>query len=289
MTAQEFAAWRTEVGVSGDDLAKAFNVAPTLIEKWETGRVAIAQRFVDALPAVARSIQGERLIASSGLPQCSVAEAFRERVVADEASPERMLQDARGYLTHVKTCPVCQAREQFLTERLGPSPQPDRPTGFSARIVGAIGWCMLRLPEWLRPAAGGAAILFAIVLSRLLFAVTIDLVFHHGSADWGQLALVPVVAALGGAAGGFGYTILGKPLGRVPVAGPYLAGVATIMIYVLSIMWAISVASTNPKDRFGSDTIPVAIIVAIIFGLILGPQWFAGDGKEPRRRGTVGA
>lgn len=283
MTGHEFAAWRTELGLSTDDVAQRLGVTPALVQKWEDGRVAIAQRFEDALPFVSYSVRAKALLETSGLPLCPVAAAFEQREADAEASAEESSNALRDYMQHTKHCPVCQARERYVVERLGPMPRPQLLGPWYARAFGVTAAKIMQLPDWLQPAAWGAVILFALTAVRVVFILPRNLLFHglHGSAV-AKAALMPFIVAVGGATGGFGYTLLGKPLRRVPVVGAYLAGIVTAYACLLPLWWILSVL--DPKSAGDSADAGVMIgsmvVAGVILGLIVGHTWFAADDTD---------
>ena len=127
-----------------------------------------------------------------------------------------------------------------------------------------------RLPAWLRPAFFGAAILFLIVGARMLFAIPM-IVKQHKALEF-ALGLLAATAA--GAVGGFGYTFLGAPSRRIPVFGPYIAGVISVGAYMVALLIAIPVISpSEPLVTDGPSAI-IFVVVTVFFGLIFGHAAF---------------
>ena|SRR6266852_1845936 len=91
-----------------------------------------------------------------------------------------------------------------------------------------------RLPPWLRPAFFGASALFLVVGLRMLFVIPVILKQHKA----GEFALGLLAATSAGAIGGFGYTLLGAPSRRIPIIGPYVAGVISVGAYMLALLVA---------------------------------------------------
>jgi hypothetical protein len=77
------------------------------------------------------------------------------------------------------------------------------------------------------PVLLGAGVLAATASFKAAISIVLALItddWHHVGL---RLLMVPVAAA-GGAVGGLVYVYLGAPLRRVPVVGPYLAGIVTL-------------------------------------------------------------
>jgi len=126
-----------------------------------------------------------------------------------------------------------------------------------------------RLPSWLRPAFYGACALFVIVGLRMLFVL--PMIVSHGKG--GEFALGLVVATAAGAAGGFGYSLLGAPARRIPYVGPYVAGLVTIGSYMGALLVAAPYISDDPLIHDKADVVIFACVTAF-FGLLAGHWWF---------------
>ena len=234
MTTQEFAALRAQLQMSDDELAKRLGVTSQLIAKWGDGRIRIAERFEDALHAIQYNMRAESALAASGLPHCSVADAVRARIESGAALTGAAVRSATR---HVRRCPTCQARERYVIDHIGVRKTATRDNVMTKVVGQAFSYADL-LPEWARPAALGAALLFGIVAVRIVIPLLFTLLFGPRRLVGAlQLLGVPFMAALGGAAGGFGYSFLGRPLRSIPVAGPYLAGVVTASAYMAALEW----------------------------------------------------
>jgi transcriptional regulator with XRE-family HTH domain len=277
MTIQEFTALREQLGISDDELATELDVTPRLIQKWRDGRVAIGERFALALQSLAFRKRSDALLATSGLSACPVVEDTSARVRTGE---KLSTNDLLNLDRHMRTCAVCKARERHVAQHLGPAPAPPRSvTGrIYMRVAGRIGL----LPEWARPAAGGAIILFAFVAARDIFALPFLILRGAPVGQWLPMVLVPFAAALGGAAGGFGYSFLGKPLRPIRVVGRYIAGVVTVTAYMIALgvlFWLIGAPIVTSE----SDAV-IFVGVTIFFGLVVGKSWFKPD-DDLRARG----
>jgi hypothetical protein len=126
-----------------------------------------------------------------------------------------------------------------------------------------------KLPQWLRPAFFGAAVLFIIVGLRMLFALPLILKQHKG----GEFVLGLLAATGAGAAGGFGYTLLGAPSRRIPFLGPYIAGVISVGAYMLALLFAAPYISDEPLIEDRTSAIIFAV-VTVFFGLVFGHAAF---------------
>jgi len=68
----------------------------------------------------------------------------------------------------------------------------------------------------------------------MLFVIPVILKQHKA----GEFALGLLAATSAGAIGGFGYTLLGAPSRRIPIIGPYVAGVISVGAYMLALLVA---------------------------------------------------
>lgn len=123
-----------------------------------------------------------------------------------------------------------------------------------------------RLPSWLRPAFVGAVVLFAIVSFRMLFVLPEIL---RQPTMVAEFAMVLLAVTGAGAAGGFGYTLLGAPARRIPVLGPYIAGVISVGAYMLALLFVAPYVFNEAlvEDRTGAI---IFASVTVFFGLIFG-------------------
>jgi hypothetical protein len=84
---------------------------------------------------------------------------------------------------------------------------------------------------------------------------------------------VPVAAA-GGAAGGLAYMYLSAPLRRVPIVGPYLAGIVTVGSCLAIILLLIAQIDSG-KGPFGDTANRVAFVLGtLLLGFVLGRTLF---------------
>lgn len=249
---------------------------PRLIQKWGDGRVGVPERFALALRSLLLTNRADALLSASKFAPCPTADSFSARLRAGEALTTDELLDLDRHARH---CKACQAREQYVTERLGPRPKPEPPNTIIGRLYLWVVERIFQLPGWARPAAGGAALLFAFVGARVVVVVPfIVLTGGHIRNGVVTMLLAPFAAALGGAAGGLGYSFLGKPLRNIRLVGPYLAGIVTVCAYMMALQWVLWLTG-DPFLKDKSDGF-IFVGVSIFFGLVVGKTWFKADDDE---------
>jgi len=190
----------------------------------------------------------------------------------DPAAARRMLDQhfSAEQQQHDREIAELQGKAQYdpgaakeLDRRLRDDARAER----SGQRMLAVAAFVQRTPGALRPSLYGAAILFAIVAFRMLFAVPL-LIRHPAEILNAVLLLIVVTAA--GAVGGLGYTLVGRPLRPIPIVGPYLAGMASVGGYMAALAVAIPLIDpTHPLISDRSDVIVFAAVTAF-FGLIFG-------------------
>ena len=104
--------------------------------------------------------------------------------------------------------------------------------------------------EFLKPVAIGAGLLGGITLVRVIGASIVGYPLRSA----GQAASAVGLAALGGAAAGLIYAVIGRPLRAHGAAGNYAAGIVTVAPYlvVISVYWA----GTTRRTRSVSTSPP---------------------------------
>jgi len=124
------------------------------------------------------------------------------------------------------------------------------------------------------PVLVGAGVLAAI--AGLRAAVRVVIAFITG--DWlgvGMTLLTVAVAAAGGAAGGLAYVYLSAPLRRVPIVGPYLAGIVVVGSCLAIILLLIERIRPGKGLPFSDTDNRVAFILGtLLLGFVLGHSWF---------------
>jgi hypothetical protein len=236
----------------------------------EAGRAKLPKYQAQLVAFRVACAERDEALTLSGLPTCS----WIEQLEREEPPPDAKMEKHVAYLeraeAHAKTCATCQARDQFVRDRFPNMPKPPMATwmrGFSA----ASTWIEAR-PEWMRPAFYGAAILAAMTSLRAVFVLPRAL-------DEPRLLLLAFGAVVGasvaGAGGGLVYSFIGRPARRVPVAGPYLAGIVAVAGYVGCLLALLAVAGVRELTNGGMGTSLFTFgVVSIFFGLIVGHQWF---------------
>lgn len=126
-------------------------------------------------------------------------------------------------------------------------------------------------PSWYHPALFGAAFLFAVVSIRVVVALPY-LVQHPRKVP--EFMLMPALAAVAGAAGGFAYSFLGAPLRRIPQFGRYLAGIVTMGGYMGAFFLVASFAPEPLIETWDTGAIVSFTTVILGFGLYFGHVWF---------------
>ena len=265
LTPADLLTTRTSLGLTVDQFAAELGVTPHVYEAWEKGALAVPDyqlRIIIYRKAVA---ERQAALAASDLTVCSWMNDFEAQ--SEPRGQKAQIARYQELATHVKACQICIARDQFLQERFGPMPELPTPgwlrmlQGFSQRIG--------RLPHWSRPAAWGAILLGMLVFIRLLF-------FLPSALGQPSRLLRPlgalVVAMLAGAAGGLVYSFIGKPLRRVRVVGPYLAGVVTVFGYMAAIMIIGAVGGESMLNSRVDFVVFVAL--SALFGVVLGFSLF---------------
>ena len=141
-------------------------------------------------------------------------------------------------------------------------------------MLRAIVRFLFALPEWLRPPAIGAAILFGIVGVRIVFALPFGIVKSAADVNAGLVALFGATAA--GAVGGFAYSFIGRPLRRVPVVGRYLAGIVCVGAYLAPLLlWGDKLFGGKPEfDFHDTSDVVICLVITVFFGVVMGQSWF---------------
>jgi hypothetical protein len=212
----------------------------------------------------------DQALAQSGLPSCAWIEQWEREAPPADAKLERHTAHLERANAHIASCETCQARERFVRERFPDMPKP--PMSGTLQVVGTVGNWIDARPEWMRPALYGAALLAAITAFRAAFMLL-------GAVRNPRLLLLApaavALASVAGAGGGLVYAFVGRPARRVPVVGPYLAGVIAVAGYTTCILAIMTVAGGDDSMRIDRAGSLVAFgIVSVLFGLMVGHMWF---------------
>lgn len=267
MSATELAAARAELGLTAEEFATELELTPERYAAYEAGRARLPKYQAKLVAFQLACARRDQAVAQSGIPLCPWIEQWGR-----EAPSDAKAESGRAYLerleAHTKSCDICQARERFIHEHFPEMPRFPMPGGMGI-LLGAISWVEDR-PEWMRPALYGAALLAAMTALRVVFLLFG--VFRHP-----KLLLLAVgamaLAALGGAAGGLVYSFIGRPARRVPVVGPYLAGIVAVAGYMASILGLIALGDGSSPVKGGAMVFGFGVIT-ILFGLVVGHSMF---------------
>jgi DNA-binding XRE family transcriptional regulator len=267
VNAQELTAARTRFGLSVDQMAAELGLTPHAYAACEEGRATLPRTLDERLAYRLAVLDREEALAASGLEACTWMQAW-ERAIPEHT--RAMSQHVARAHEHATTCERCIARERFIRERFPAMPAPPM-SGLARAARGVTGWIGAR-PAWVQPAIWGALVLAALTSMRVLMAL--------GDATHDPRVLLVALeamglAALGGAVGGIVYEIVGKPVSRVPVVGPYLAGTVVVASYLIAAMWLARLAGA--EGSFGvslASNMGVTLLISVLFGSILGHRLF---------------
>jgi len=269
MSATDLSAARAELGLTAEQFATELELTPERYAAYEAGRAKLPKYQAKLVAFQLAYSRRDQALAKSGLPPCPWVEQL-EREASSDAEPETGTSYLQRLQAHVKSCDICQARERFVRERFPDMPDLPMPGGMGI-LLGAMSWVEDR-PEWMRPALYGAALLAAMTSLRVVFLV-FGAFRHPKLLLWAVGAMA--LAALGGAAGGLVYSFIGRPARRVPVVGPYLAGIVAVAGYMASILGLIALAGGSSGMKFDRDAMVFAFgITTILFGLVVGHSMF---------------
>lgn len=260
MTSEEFAAAQRFLGETDEQLAAALGVTPDVVRAWSQGTARVPPHEAGQLALFVDVKQRALALESSGLPQC-------EWVLSNEPTSNDMdeiTRSADALERHIRRCPTCRAREKFLTERFGPMPTPGL-TG----VAGVFEWAD-RVPAIARPAVVGAALLAALVLIRILFALP-RLLSEPREFVTAGVALLAAVGA--GAVGGFTYSLTRPLFKRLGRPGDYLTGIVCVFAYMGSLAGVAPTAFGEPIVEERADWVIMAIVAAV-FGVFVGHTLF---------------
>ncbi len=273
MNGPALVAARQRLGLTADRMAAELGIPPHAYHACEVGRATLPRRGAEHLAFRLAAVERADALRDSGLPTCSWLEEWDARTPVERSALTAHLQRGEA---HAQACDLCRARERFVRDRFPAMPEYPRPAWM--RVLGAVHARVGSLPAWLRPAAWGALLLAALVSLRVLLVLPM-------AASRPALLLealrVVLAASAAGAVGGLAYGLLGRPLRRVPVAGPYLAGTVAVFGYLLAILALVAVLDGARAPRVGADTIGLALVLAILLGSALGHRLFRGPEAEP--------
>ncbi len=266
MVPAELADVRTRLGLSIGSVATEFNVTPAVVEAWESGSLAIPARVGNTLAYRAAAFERTEVLRDSGLPECAVVAGLRAKLQSRGAGATTA--ELSAIAAHLKTCPVCQAREKYIADRFPPLAAP--PARGLQAVIQAVISRVQQLPAWSRPMAYGGIIVGAFVGLRGSLMMLVHGPSWRGLAGMGLAILVGMYL---GAVGGVTYTLVRPWSRRFGRPGDYVTGLACVYAYGLAI--AIPEALLDHSANFGDPTAwIVAVLVSTGFGLLIGRSWF---------------
>jgi hypothetical protein len=84
------------------------------------------------------------------------------------------------------------------------------------------------------------------------------------------------------------YAFVGKPARRVPVVGPYLAGIIAVAGYMGCVLGPIAaVGGGDPGEGDLAASLGSFAFVSVLFGLLVGHKWFRPAKDATWRRRAV--
>lgn len=291
LSPEEVRATRTMAKMSVDQLASLVGRSPSQVEAWEAGtsrppaRAAAMLRYVHAVE------ERSALLERSGLPSCRDLERLRERVASAGDDSRRALASSLDLLAHMKACPVCRAREEYI-ERHGP-PLPPMPMPTWLRMMNAPvdgGRRLIdRLPAPIRPPEGRAgegrrgglaiaAFLTLVVLARFSLFVIIGLVRGAPMADTvaAMLRMLPLVVVtyvagfyLAGAAFDLTHTIEDRFAGHVARGALAFAALAGV--------FGVAMPFFDPTMTVTARGLGMILAIALAVGALVGAVLWAKD------------
>jgi len=267
ITSSELITARTRLGLSPKEFASRLGMPADWYVDFEAGRAKLPKKEEAWVAYWVASAERDEALAKSGLPACSWVEQWRREEPPAEAKRQVHTSYLQQLRLHSETCPTCLARAQFVKEHFPDMPKP--PLSADIRVIGAIATWIGARPEWSRPAFYGALILAAMTSIRV-FALIL------GGVREPRLLLIAlgalVAASLAGAGGGLVYSFVGRPARRVPLIGPYLAGIVAVGGYAACI--AVPMALGGAIEGGIVEFIAIFGSLTVLFGLILGHIWF---------------
>ena len=266
MTADELTAACNRLELSESDLAAELGVTVAIVRAWLRGQLPIPREYGETVAFRVAMEERVAVLAGSGIT-CEWMERWDALPVP--AGMEQELAHFEGASQHAENCETCVAANAYVTARLGPPPKP--PMSATVRGIVAIGDATERVPKWARPALGGAALLFSIVLLRVF--LMIPAIIADPGAHLPAALLALAMGPVGGAMGGFAYSVVRGPFRRLGPAGDYLTGVVVVITYMLSLAAVAPIAFGETMIEKPSDLV-IFVVLSVIFGLVLGRTWF---------------
>jgi hypothetical protein len=269
ITSSDLAAARARLGLSEKQFASELGMPVDWYVDFEAGRAKLPKKEAEWVAYRLACADRDEALAKSGIPSCAWVEQWRREEPPADAKRQVHADHFRRIANHSPTCPTCQARARFVNEHFPNMPKP--PMSGPMRIIGALTTWVQARPEWSRPAFAGALILAAMTMVRVPFLILRGI--RQPSLLLVALSAV-AAAALAGAGGGLIYSFVGRPARRVPVVGPYLAGIVAVAGYMACILGIIALAGEKVLEGGKVEGVVIFGLVTVLFGLIVGHMWF---------------
>jgi len=248
---------RQRLGLTPEALAAELYVTEGEVRGWEAGTVRVPGRMRQTMEYLVARTDWDAGLEASGLPACAWFDAALPKLAHAAGREQSAL--AKELSAHLAACETCKARNAWAREHLPPPPSP--PAAGFGRVIEVIG----RLPEWARPAAYGAIAVFLMTGFRILFVL--PAAFRSPMRLLEALG-VALLAAAGGAVGGFGYSLTRPPLARLGTPGDYLSGIVATASYMGAIL-AVAALLGEPMITDVPDLVIFALC-SVLFGVIVG-------------------
>lgn len=201
MNGEELRESRELLGLSQDAMAAELGLTPAIVTAWEQDALRIPRKYADAIRWHRYVRERDLALAASGLPACGWVSRFEGQPPARSAPEER--KRLQLFVSHLESCPTCQARRAFVQERFPDPPSP--PVPGLVRFANAAQAWLRRFPPWSRGAVAGATIVGALTLLRIALFLPPTIA---RAGDWST----PVLTAVGELIGGL---VFGALIGAV--------------------------------------------------------------------------
>jgi transcriptional regulator with XRE-family HTH domain len=272
ITADEVRAIRERMGLTLAQLAGEMGIDADDLRKWEDGSVKPPRGTGQNLAYTVALLERRAALAASGLPECAWVTAWEQEPEAENL--DRVTEQLERLNEHSAACPACLARERYVDQRFPPLPELYTPPFM--RPLDVVMTAIDRLPRWLRPAALGAAAVFAMTAMRFV-AVGIAAAFGGRFPGFGGMIPVLLLAMAAGASGGLVYSAVHPTFRRLGRPGDYLTGIACVVAYVVSFATVAPIAFGETLAETTDDWVAM-LVIAAFFGLVVGHTWF-GPGR----------
>ena len=260
MTSEEFNSARRLLGESYDQFASNCGVTPDVLRAWSQGTARIPRLHAKYIRFLVAAKEREVAVQSSGLPECDWLLAHGNTAATD--TRDEVIRNAESNRQHAAQCATCQARLTFITERFGPMPAFPLPRGLW--LLRPLEW-VEHLPAIARPAVIGAALIATHVLLGVIFFLPR---FIRAPSELATAGIGLLTAAVGGAIGGFAYSLTRPTFKRLGRSGDYLTGIVCAFAYMASLALAVPVAVGGLRIEGRTGWVIMAIM-SIVFGVLI--------------------